>query len=70
MIVDEPSIPECVAATKYEKLGNTYTIKLNSRILCLLDVDTIEKHFTLSNIGKHTDLLHKKSSFLKFFTKR
>ncbi len=52
IIVAQPSIPECVAATKYEKSNNDYSAKLYTRIICLLDPDIIEKHFTLSNVGK------------------
>ncbi|CAF1180560.1 unnamed protein product [Adineta steineri] len=49
--VTQPSIPECVAATKYEKTRNTYTAKLFARIICLLDIDTVKNHLTLSSAG-------------------
>ncbi|CAF1016842.1 unnamed protein product [Adineta steineri] len=51
IIVTQPSIPECVAATKYEKTRNTYTAKLFARIICLLDIDTVNNHLTLSSAG-------------------
>ncbi len=53
IIVAQPSIPECVAAAKYEKINNTYSAKLYTRIICLLDPDIIEKHIILSNVGKN-----------------
>ena len=56
IIVAQPSIPECVAATKYEKMGNTYSAKLSTRIICLLDPDTVGKYFTLFNVGKNMNI--------------
>jgi hypothetical protein len=53
IIVAQPSVPECVAATKYEKSNNTYLAKLNTRIICLLDPEKVEKTFKLSNVGKN-----------------
>lgn len=53
IIVAQPSIPECATAVKYEKLGKTYEARLNSRIVCLLDVDEIQTHFTFSDISKN-----------------
>ncbi|CAF3504976.1 unnamed protein product [Adineta steineri] len=50
VIVAQPSTPECVAATKYEKSESTYNVKLNSRIICLLDADKIQAHFTFSTV--------------------
>ncbi|CAF1004233.1 unnamed protein product [Adineta ricciae] len=51
VIVAEPSTPECVASTKYEKVNDDYVAKVTTRILCLLDVDTIRRHFNFSSIG-------------------
>jgi hypothetical protein len=54
IIVTQPSIPECVAATKYEKLGDSsYSAKLYTRIISLIDSDLIENNFKLSNVGKN-----------------
>ncbi len=61
IIVVQPSIPECVAATKYEKMNNTYLAKLNTCIICLLDPDKVEKNFKLSNVGKSLNILLIKS---------
>ncbi|CAF1258225.1 unnamed protein product [Adineta ricciae] len=51
VIVAEPSTPECVASTKYEKVNDHHVAKVTTRILCLLDVDTIRRHFNFSSIG-------------------
>jgi hypothetical protein len=60
IIVTQPSIPDCVAATKYEKMGNTYAAKLYARIVCLLDPGTIERHFTVAKVGKNMNIfIHK-----------
>ncbi|CAF3745324.1 unnamed protein product [Rotaria sordida] len=50
IIIDQPSVPECVAATKYDKMGNTYSAKLHTRIICLLEPDIVEKNLILSNV--------------------
>lgn len=55
--MNQPSVPECVAAAKYEKNGNTYTAKLNSRVLCLLNPTVIEQSLIKSNIGKLINVL-------------
>lgn len=52
LIIEQPSIPECVAATKYEKIGNTYSGRLSARILCLLNPRGLNSNFNLSDIGK------------------
>lgn len=52
MIVAQPSIPECVAATKYEKSNETHLAKLYTRIICLIDPEIISQYFTLYNVGK------------------
>jgi hypothetical protein len=55
IIVAQPSVPECVAATKYEKdVNGTYSAKLNTRIICLIDPDTLDQCCTLSNVGKRS----------------
>ncbi|CAF0767418.1 unnamed protein product [Adineta ricciae] len=51
IIVTQPSIPECVAATKYEKTNDKYVAKLYSRIICLLDPELIAAHFYLDDIN-------------------
>ncbi|UJR26645.1 hypothetical protein I4U23_007962 [Adineta vaga] len=51
VIIAEPSTSECVAAVKYEKMNNTYTARLTSRIICLLDANIIHTHFVLSSMG-------------------
>jgi hypothetical protein len=63
IIVAQPSVLECVAATKYEKYGDTYSAKLHTRIICLLDPSLIEKHFTLSNVGKALNIYLIKITF-------
>ena len=62
-IIIQPSVPECVAATKYEKTGSNYTAKLKTRIICLLEPLMIENHFTLSNVGKNINYLELKTNF-------
>jgi hypothetical protein len=52
IIVAQPSIPECVAAAKYEKTNNVYSAKLYTRIICLIDPDIVNQYFTLSSVGK------------------
>jgi hypothetical protein len=52
IIVVQPSGTDCVAVTKYEKIGKDFLAKIKVRILCLLDLDRIKQHLTLSNIGK------------------
>ncbi|CAF1038285.1 unnamed protein product [Adineta ricciae] len=51
IIVTQPSIPECVAATKYEKTNDKYVAKLYSRVICLLDPELIATHFYLDDIN-------------------
>ncbi|UJR22443.1 hypothetical protein I4U23_025503 [Adineta vaga] len=76
LIVAQPSIPECVAATKYEKTKDNYVAKLSSRIICLIDPDTIEKYFVLDSINvilypfdRTVDSFGERQSALKWYTK-
>ena len=63
IIVAQPSIPECVAATKYEKTSDKYVAKLYSRIICLLDPELIARHFYLDDISKDYNNLDNQSCF-------
>ncbi|CAF3651828.1 unnamed protein product [Rotaria sp. Silwood1] len=51
IIIKQPSIPECVAATKYDKSDNTYSAKLHARIICLLEPDTVKNSLQFSNVA-------------------
>ncbi|CAF1454995.1 unnamed protein product [Rotaria sp. Silwood1] len=51
IIINQPSIPECVAATKYDKSDNTYSAKLHARIICLLEPDTVKNSLQFSNVA-------------------
>ncbi|CAF2136907.1 unnamed protein product [Rotaria magnacalcarata] len=51
IIIIQPSIPECVAATKYDKSENKYLAKLHSRVLCLLDPSTVDDSLQLFDVG-------------------
>ncbi|CAF3765854.1 unnamed protein product [Rotaria socialis] len=51
IIITQPSIPECVAATKYDKSENRYLAKLHSRVLCLLDPNTVDDSLQLFDVG-------------------
>ena len=52
IIVVQPSGTDCVAMTKYEKIGEDFVAKLKMRIICLLDPNIVKKCLGLSNIGK------------------
>ncbi|CAM4788760.1 unnamed protein product [Rotaria magnacalcarata] len=51
IIIIQPSIPECVAATKYDKSENKYLAKLHSRVLCLLDPSAVDDSLQLFDVG-------------------
>ncbi|CAF3080742.1 unnamed protein product [Rotaria sp. Silwood2] len=51
IIIAQPSIPECVVAAKYDKSGNTYSAKLHTRIICLLEPDIVEKNLIFANVA-------------------
>lgn len=53
IITVQPSVPECVAATKYEKIGKTNSAKLSARIVCLLEPEFINKNLTFAEVGKN-----------------
>ena len=55
IITAQPSSSECVAMTKYEKVGKDYLAKINTRIICLLDPHRIEQYMKLSDISKFLD---------------
>lgn len=59
IIVQQPSIRECVAATKYEKLDNCNKAKLSVRIICLIDPNLIDIHLELPPVGKEMHKLDK-----------
>ncbi|CAF3978940.1 unnamed protein product [Rotaria sp. Silwood2] len=51
IIIAQPSFPECVVAAKYDKSGNTYSAKLHTRIICLLEPDIVEKNLIFANVA-------------------
>ena len=60
IIVQQPSIPECFAATKYEKSNNCDAAKLFARIICLIDPSIIDAHLVLPSVGKELNELDKR----------
>jgi hypothetical protein len=52
VIVLEPSIPECLAGAKYEKIDNKYVAKARVRLISLLDANRIGTDFSLSDISE------------------
>jgi hypothetical protein len=52
VIVVQPSGTDCLAVTKYEKVGDAFLIKLKTRIISLLDPNRIQKYLEVSDVGK------------------
>ncbi|CAF1639503.1 unnamed protein product [Rotaria magnacalcarata] len=50
IIVAQPSGTDCVAATKYEKIGQDFLAKIKTRIICLLDLKKIRSYLQYSHI--------------------
>ncbi|CAM4883329.1 unnamed protein product [Rotaria socialis] len=50
IIVAQPSGTDCVAATKYEKVGQDFLAKIKTRIICLLDLKKIRSCLQYSHI--------------------
>ncbi|CAF1016823.1 unnamed protein product [Adineta steineri] len=50
IIVVQPSGTDCIAATKYEKVGNNFLAKLKTRIISLLDPTRVDKYLKISDI--------------------
>lgn len=66
----QPSINECVGATKYDKINKNYAAKLSARVLCLFDADRIENLVEFPDIGSFLfEFVEKKLFFFfkKFF---
>jgi hypothetical protein len=56
IIVAQPSGTDCVAVTKYEKVGDSFQAKIKTRIICLLDPKRTEKCLRPTTIGKFNSL--------------
>ncbi|CAF1106385.1 unnamed protein product [Rotaria sp. Silwood1] len=50
IIVAQPSGTDCIAVTKYEKVGKDFLAKIKTRIICLLNLNEIGKYLQYSNI--------------------
>jgi hypothetical protein len=52
VIVVQPSGTDCLAVTKYEKVGDAFLAKVKTRIISLLDPTRIKQYLEFSTVGK------------------
>jgi hypothetical protein len=62
--VVQPSGTDCVAVTKYEKVGKDFLAKIKTRIICLLDPERIRERLELFSIGKFTFIKKNKLCYM------
>lgn len=69
IVIQQPSGTDCIAVTKYDKIGEDFFAKINTRIICLLDLNRLGNYLEWSHMSNLFDY-KKKAFFYRNFLSR